>query len=242
MSCTHTHTAHTYTHSHTHTHTLSHTHTSLEASSKRATADAAHNYCRFVKLSALAWVAFPPLPSPYLPLPQYVKFFAPLPLSFCGFADTCVRQPKENFAAVPIIFSFASFFFSSSSCFSFSPSASAVGATFSLQPRPLPPLASWCVLFSFFFFFFYCCRSCCRCQLRFIYNLIIYRLLRGRRDALLLRHVCCVNAKGRGWGEWEWKWQKERQISRLRQGWRKLGRQAAKLRIRRVGCAEGACK
>lgn len=107
---THTHTAHTYTNSHTHTHTLSHTHTSLEASSKRATADAAHNYCRFVKLSALAWVAFPPLPSPYLPLPQYVKFFAPLPLSFCGFADTCVRQPKENFAAVPIIFSFASFF------------------------------------------------------------------------------------------------------------------------------------
>lgn len=98
------------------------------------------------------------------------------------------------------------------------------------------------VCFSLFFFFFYCCRSCCRCQLRFIYNLIIYRLLRGRRDALLLRHVCCVNAKGRGWGEWEWKWQKERQISRLRQGWRKLGRQAAKLRIRRVGCAEGACK
>lgn len=103
-----------------------------------------------------------------------------------------MRQPKENFAAVPIIFSFASFFYFSS-CFSFfSPSASAVGATFSLQPRPPPPTLGILVC-AFFFFCFYCCRSCCRCQLRFIYNLIIYRLLRGRRDALLLRHVCCVN-------------------------------------------------
>lgn len=63
---------------------------------------------------------------------------------------------------------------------------------------PLPPWHLGVCFSLFFFFFFYCCRSCCRCQLRFIYNLIMYRLLRGRRDALLLRHVCCVNAKGRG--------------------------------------------
>lgn len=63
---------------------------------------------------------------------------------------------------------------------------------FPLEAPPLGILVCAC-----FFFCFYCCRSCCRCQLRFIYNLIIYRLLRGRRDALLLlRHVCCVNGKG----------------------------------------------